>query len=353
MVANIRYWGSMSLYYAIGATVPVSYVLGTVAPVCVRYLAAAGISCSLLAFPLQEVGKRTPTAMMTAVAAFCAALKTSSMLVFGRRAGEPQSKHLTFAGFSAWAKEYLWFLFPATPDKPVAQSWWKTTLTSLSSLGWALAKILLLPTVHHALVTNCPMDASIPKPIARLSFIWAIQVCLGTWTLDIQDAIANLFSFGRYRVTYNNYVVLSDSICDFWSRRYNVFIRTFLHETVFLPARKVLKLSANASVLATFTMSGLLHSYVAYVTFGHGILRSFTFFLVHGLACLADNYAAQKYRIPTILRGALVPLLLGLTQPLYPALFIEAMPDWLNASRPTTPQFLVPLATRITRAFYQ
>jgi hypothetical protein len=267
------------------------------------------------------------------------------MLLFRREKPKEETWKIPGGDFLQWTAEYLWLALPLVKRNDEAQPWKEVLSSSISSLLWSISKVAISPVVHELMVAACPTSASIPKPVAWLSLMWMINVPLSTATQDVQDAVVTLTTRGRYGVlSFHNLPFLSSSISEFWSRRYNNIMRTFLHDTVFTPARSC-GISPTISAMITFAVSGLLHSYVAYFTFGRGAISSFLFFMIHGAACVVDRLAAHKYGTPRWLRAAFVPLLLVATQPLYPALFIDAMPEWLNTTTPEVWDFLKPLSS--------
>jgi hypothetical protein len=85
------------------------------------------------------------------------------------------------------------------------------------------------------------------------------------------------------------------------------------------------------AALASFAASGLLHAYVAHVTFGHGEVSAFLFFVLHGLMVAVDQMFL-KYQVSPMVRAAFTPLIFIFTYSLYIGLFLQAMPEWLYRS---------------------
>jgi hypothetical protein len=112
-------------------------------------------------------------------------------------------------------------------------------------------------------------------------------------------------------------------------------------QTVFTPAVDRLGVSTGAAAMLTFAVSGILHSYVAQITFGKGIVRSFVFFALHGTASSVE-YAMRKKNSSTarLSKRAAAFAFAAVTLPLYVGLFVDAMPTWLYKSQPFFPEYV-------------
>ena len=168
------------------------------------------------------------------------------------------------------------------------------------------------------------------------------------YSQNILYAIVSLLTLNYYKwLEFNNYPLISISIRELWSKRYNQLIRTILHETIFTPS---IKYGASKSFAAflSFFVSGLIHVFVAWKTFGKGLLSTICFFILHGLATIIESFIYGKKRsyknknklsvIEIAMRMYITFTFFVLTLPLYIGLFIGAYPEWgINSTQDITP----------------
>jgi hypothetical protein len=259
-----------------------------------------------------------------------------------------------------WCADVFWFLIPIqrTPALPRSAghehgvrpsdasgrrryvprwSWKRTLMTAARSAAWGLSKVCLVPLVYSAslALSSSPSSSSLSSR-AALYACFGASVLLSSWPMDFLNSAIVTLSRGRYQLlTLNDFPLFSTSLSDFWSHRYNRLMRVVYHDSVLDPLRSA-GVGADAAALAVFAVSGALHAYVAQLTFGHGALSAFSFFIAHGCAVTADRAMARH--APKVwhgaLRAAFAPLALIVTAPLYGGLFVDAMPRMLLNSPP-------------------
>ncbi|XP_038711507.1 long-chain-alcohol O-fatty-acyltransferase-like [Tripterygium wilfordii] len=110
---------------------------------------------------------------------------------------------------------------------------------------------------------------------------------------------------------------LATSIQDFWGRRWNLMVTSTLHPTVYDPVRKISarlfgrKFAPLLAVVASFTVSGLMHELIFYYIGRKTPNWELTcFFVLHGV-CLAIEVAVKKemngkLRLPGLVTGPVV-----------------------------------------------
>jgi hypothetical protein len=122
-----------------------------------------------------------------------------------------------------------------------------------------------------------------------------------------------------------------------------------LRETVFIPAQNYYDCSKQVASVLAFTTSGILHSWVAYFTFGGGVVRASLFFVSQALWI---NQVEQRewYRnsFPSFWKAVVTVLYFYATACLYVGLFVEAMPDWLDKNAGGVPE--VPVMKDVTNS---
>jgi len=101
---------------------------------------------------------------------------------------------------------------------------------------------------------------------ARLLMFY-IFVLAYTFMSDAQSAIVRIVTRDKYMLkSLTNFPFLSQSLREFWGRRYNQLIGTILRESIFQPVVQHIPSKTAASLIA-FLDSGLLHLHLALVTF--------------------------------------------------------------------------------------
>jgi len=97
---------------------------------------------------------------------------------------------------------------------------------------------------------------------------------------------------GRNARPLMNWPVLATSVADFWSHRWNMAFRDVTHQFVFQPLTRLW--GARTANLTCFGMSGLIHEAVISVPAGGGYGLPMLFFLLQGLALLAERSRAGR-----------------------------------------------------------
>ena len=113
--------------------------------------------------------------------------------------------------------------------------------------------------------------------------------------------------------------ILSQSIREFWSQRWNRPVSGWLNEFVFRPVAR--RQGSILGVLATFAVSGLLHAWMFYVSVGLlAALMAEAFFVFNAVFVLVESAIGIRALAPTWQRTWTLGLLL-LSSPL----FVEPM----------------------------
>eukprot|EP01100_Stratorugosa_tubuloviscum_P014326 TRINITY_DN7604_c0_g1_i1.p1 TRINITY_DN7604_c0_g1~~TRINITY_DN7604_c0_g1_i1.p1 ORF type:complete len:371 (-),score=63.17 TRINITY_DN7604_c0_g1_i1:144-1256(-) len=334
---------NMAIYYAIPAT----FVASKLNNFWIKGITIAGISGAFLTF--QSSKPRTVGTMMVSVIAFLVPLKATQLLLSPSSASTPtptqqlQSysterinktlEHIrgTFIGsqilsFIDTTCEFAWLLVPFTPvEIPTFKN---TTIKIIESLISFAIKTIIAPILHSKMLELATQNKE--NSTVVLSLLFSVSILTGTAAIDMFKAVTLTLSFGRWEVLdFNRYPFLSTSLGELWSKRYNLLISRFLHNTVFVPMRRFGYSPSNSS-LATFSVSGLLHVFVAYHTFQKNLINTFLFFGLHGVWVTVEHFTAFRQRVPALLRTLVTALFFSATFPLYGGLFIDAMPEWLT-----------------------
>eukprot|EP00535_Pseudo-nitzschia_heimii_P012280 CAMPEP_0197192978 /NCGR_PEP_ID=MMETSP1423-20130617/26189_1 /TAXON_ID=476441 /ORGANISM="Pseudo-nitzschia heimii, Strain UNC1101" /LENGTH=224 /DNA_ID=CAMNT_0042646021 /DNA_START=663 /DNA_END=1337 /DNA_ORIENTATION=+ len=67
-----------------------------------------------------------------------------------------------------------------------------------------------------------------------------------------------------------NPMLASQSVTEFWGKRWNILVHTMLKNGVYKPLRWKCSVSRNGAILATFLASGLIHEWILYMLYDIG-----------------------------------------------------------------------------------
>lgn len=95
---------------------------------------------------------------------------------------------------------------------------------------------------------------------------------------------------------YPGYPFLATSLHDFWSHRWNFYVKTILHRLTFIALPKLIRFSVKSPIhLAVsgwiaFFISGLLHEFMFFIAMDdyQSTGKSFLFFMIHGTLVAAE-----------------------------------------------------------------
>lgn len=220
----------------------------------------------------------------------------------------------------------------------------------VTQLGSAAVKLVLSVYVTASLARCDPEPSQASARCAALCVLLGVKFVADTWTSDIVAAVVSLVSRGKWRVLLMFDNVLQTKGCaDFWGRRYNQPVSRLLRERVFEPLRQ-LGVSPQYARIATFAVSGIMHAWIARVTFGAGSeLTSLLFFLAHGAAASYEEDASEATGVSPRL---LFPALFVALAPLYLGHFVRNLGPFLHSRPlpsygPITPALFEPYLLRI------
>jgi hypothetical protein len=168
-------------------------------------------------------------------------------------------------------------VFPIVPCTSNHQQQWPIHYDFIS----ASVKLLLNHWMYRWLLT-CKGSDSYVRLIMFYIFVLAY-----TFISDAQSAIVRIVTRDKYMLkSLTNFPFLSQSLREFWGRRYNQLIGIILRESIFQPIVQHIS-SKTAASLISFLISGLLHVHLALVTFKdfRSAISNIIFFLLHGIAC--------------------------------------------------------------------
>jgi len=168
------------------------------------------------------------------------------------------------------------------------------------------------------------------------SFIASLQILcwFSSYSIFIKP-IVRLFTLNKYTfITINNYPLLSVSVKEIWSKRYNHFVRGILHQNIFKPLIEN-GYSKQFAAFMTFFMSGVLHVYISWKQLGNGLIYTLCFFVLHGIICIAEMFVYGKKikrrklsNSEVVWRILITNFIFAFTLPLYVGLYVREYPEY-------------------------
>ena len=207
--------------------------------------------------------------------------------------------------FSSFVGKLFWSFFPIIPsDSREKQG------PIIFDLLSGIMKLILNHWLFRWIVSCEPSEN-----YAR-SIMVSLLILTGSHMSDILIAVVRFVTRDKYTLlSISNYPLFSQSLREFWGRRYNRLTSTVFNESIFKPVKQYL-LSPLIAAMITFIISGLLHAHIVLVDFNgtQSILPTFGFFFLHGILCCAEAYFTIRLSAPV---GWLVThLVLFVTLPL-------------------------------------
>ena len=145
--------------------------------------------------------------------------------------------------------------------------------------------------VFHEMFMLSGLDQNMPVPSLDLLLGWVGMIGLAFF---LHFGCFHLLScFWRFwgvdARPLMNWPLLSSSVSDFWSRRWNTAFRDFTSRFLFRPL--AVKIGLRWAILVGFLFSGLVHELVISVPPRAGYDLPTAFFLLQGLAMLGERSA--------------------------------------------------------------
>ena len=180
-----------------------------------------------------------------------------------------------------------------------------SVLAALLHAGLAL---LALTALAHL-----PRESGVGINLARLGLGGTLVYCGMEAICEILRALHLWAGFKVPPIQRNP--IMSQSIREFWSERWNLPVSGWLESMVFRPVNE--RVGPGAAVMAAFGVSGLLHGWMFLVSIGFmGALLATGFFLFNGLFVLVETTIRVR-RFTPIQRRMWTLGMLGLVSPLY------------------------------------
>ncbi|KNC75964.1 hypothetical protein, variant 2 [Sphaeroforma arctica JP610] len=130
-------------------------------------------------------------------------------------------------------------------------------------------------------------------------FLYLARILLGaTCAFDLAGAFVQRVSGNALAMSFDA-PYMSDSLADFWGRRWNLFVQEMMRRTVYIPSiayfGKVHGLSYQAAkavaVMTCFIVSAVAHEYIMWSASSKFTWEWFTFFIIHGVLVVLEGYA--------------------------------------------------------------
>ena len=219
--------------------------------------------------------------------------------------GEMQTDSISLLPFFL---EFASFLFPlrfvpSVEREALSDRLKKSALDVVVGSGKILLNVYLVKLLRETMTSENVAAARESYPTYMLySALFGASVLTAHMGFnDFMAAVTRLVSGGMLDIRpFNNWVLLSTSLRDFWGRRYNLLIHRFMHESIFTPMVSH-NCTPSTAALSSFALSGILHAYVAHCAFGGGEARSLVYFLLLGGLCTLEPIVMPRSR-PVVLR---------------------------------------------------
>ncbi|CAF1045180.1 unnamed protein product [Adineta steineri] len=199
----------------------------------------------------------------------------------------------------------LWIIFPIVPCQSTER---QGSLKLYLICG--IVKFVLNRWLHQWLSICEPNDSYMRV------FVYFLSILTFSYVIDIQTIFIRIITRDKYTLQWlNNFPFLSQSIREFWGRRYNQIIGTILKESIFQPLNLYIP-SRSIVGLITFIISGLLHVHIALVAFEDvsSVLPTFACFLLNAIACGIE--AHLPINLPPLLGWLITHSVLFVTAPM-------------------------------------
>lgn len=228
----------------------------------------------------------------------------------------------TYATFHSFIFKILWFLFPIVSSDSIENQW-----TIFADIVSATLKLIVNHWLY-AWLLGCTPNISYGR--IALSYFALLTT---SYIIDMETALMRFITRDKYTLqSYANFPLFSQSLRDFWGRRFNRFVGIIFKESLFHPLHSYMS-SREIKALITFIISGLLHVHIVFAVFNDNssALSTFMFFFINGIACCVEAYIGIQLAQP--FASLMTHIFLLLTVPMCIGPFIQDS-AFLTASRP-------------------
>jgi hypothetical protein len=187
--------------------------------------------------------------------------------------------------------------------------------------------------VLRAILRFTPIEW-VSQPLSLLSpVLWPFRYALLGIILYLVIAMAFNFVFGiggfiwnvRMNSMFPAFPYFATSLRDFWSRRWNAYVKTLLHRISFIVIPKLIgtnkTMTKATSGFIAFAISAVFHEYLFMVSYGRWSGKNMIFFLLHGvltrLEIASQSLVKTTYPMGKLLGWAWTMGILLVTSPLF------------------------------------
>jgi hypothetical protein len=331
---------NQKLLVTICVALPITYYVRRSKHDIIRHASVAALWAAFLSIHIKDNDTKLYTleTMLFSVLVFIIPLKLSQEILFPLT--EP-TNHGSIQEFAWFCGSVFYYALPISRTKQLLN--YKELLQKYMEYAIVIFFKLLLIPVCNALAHRLVDDIERNFWYLLVLFV-SSNVIASAYMIDLECVAVGLLCAGRYEMLpMYNYPMASTSLRDFWGHRYNLLIHCLLTETVYVPVQQFYS-SKEIAITATFAVSGVLHAWVAYFTFGRGVVRAFVFFLLQVPGILLERKFLSK--VPVFVKLCWTMAYLLATTPLYLGLFVENYAEWLELNDPGIPKHLSRLSQR-------
>ena len=185
----------------------------------------------------------------------------------------------------------------------------------------SLDRKLLLSIALHAGLALLALSGLILLPRSLSVGLMLVRLMLGTWLVyTAMDAITGAIRLAHLLAgvavpPIQQTPILSQSVREFWSRRWNLPVSGWLDTFVFRPVAA--RQGSTLALVAAFGVSALLHAWMFFTAAGLTIaILAAVFFLLQALFVLVESAIGIRFLVPSLRRSWTLGMLL-ISSPLF------------------------------------
>jgi hypothetical protein len=184
--------------------------------------------------------------------------------------------------------------FPLTTESSTEKSFEREVgarRESIYTILRGLCKIVVLRVLFRVI----PLEWFSLPPSAFFPFLWPVRYALLgvivylhlAMSFDIILGFTGLLFNIRMNSSFPSSPFLATSLRDFWSRRWDMYVKTVLHRTCFVVIPRltgtVTTMNKTASALLSFALSGVLHEFILMMVTDRWSGKTVLFFILNGV----------------------------------------------------------------------
>ena len=201
--------------------------------------------------------------------------------------------------------------FPETSDSGIGSSQDARSRSIISILKAVVQYFILRTILHYTPIEWVSQPLTVLNPV-----LWPFRYALLGIILYVLISMAFNFIFGvggfiwnaRMKSMFPAFPFFATSLRDFWSRRWNAYVKALLHCTSFVVIPKLTGTDKTMKNMTkgfiAFALSAVFHEYLYLVSYNRWAGKNAIFFLLHGVL-IALEITSQSQKKTTYQMGKL------------------------------------------------